>query len=88
MNNGADKTNDFAIMKNRNRQALVGIVNVAVTGIIVNESVTFVDTDGRVITPILVDESDLYEFSGGGPSRRTLASSHVWRHSGTVAKRI
>jgi hypothetical protein len=48
----------LAVVEHRQDHALVGVVDVAVAGVVVDERVAVVDPDARVVGPVLADEAD------------------------------
>src|ERR1019366_1620302 len=58
MHRGTGPTDELAVVEDGQHDALVGVVDVPVAGVVVHEHVTRADTDGRVVRPVLENELD------------------------------
>ena len=64
VNGGRKPAHQLALVVERHHHRLVGVVDAAVAGVIVNEAVAVFDADGRILHPVLDDEPDRIEAAG------------------------
>src|SRR3546814_7844140 len=72
----------LALVVQRHHHRLIGVVDAAIARVVVDEAVTILDADRRIVGPVLDDEADRVEAAGGegddavDRKRTRLNSSH------------